>query len=115
MDALARLWQSTLDLYERFGLDEPGAVEIQARERFLNEEFLELIRESVISDVLEIIETKHLLEEAADVLVTLVGLLQAHQIDLPSLEAACEFVAQKNDAKTLDTHEYIAGKIRKRI
>jgi hypothetical protein len=46
--------------------------------------------------------------------VTVIGLLQAHDVDLWELTEACERIANKNDDKTLATHEYANGKIRRK-
>jgi hypothetical protein len=56
----------------------------------------------------------HIAEEAADVLVTLLGASIAAGIEYEDLVQGMVAVAAKNDAKTLDTHEYRNGKIRRK-
>lgn len=77
------------------------------------EEVGELIEASVIDDEYSDFEsqTHAVKKEALDVVVTVMGLLQAHGVTWEYVEWTANEVAKKNDAKTLDTHELVNGKI----
>lgn len=100
-DALVK---STSDFYKRFNR-KPTLTE--AQRIFLEEvgEFLEAVAES---------DSFHIAEEAADVIVTIIGMLTAAGVTLQEFEAAMGYVATKNELKTHETHEYRDGKIRKK-
>lgn len=109
MSALEKLWNSTEALYERFGLD-ARSTPPSKRRKFLVEEVEELTGASSVLDFHREVErlrggnieaalVGNLVEEAADVIVTTMGLLQSHGIDIISLEYAMQKVADKNDAK----------------
>lgn len=111
MDTLQALFDSTAALYKRFDLD-AESIPPAKRRRIFMEEALELMEAST-SDELSFGSNDEdvLADEAADVMVTVCGLLLAHMIDREYLSAAIERVIAKNDAKTLDTHALINGKI----
>ena len=109
MTDLIQLWNSTQDLYERFDLDSPN----EDRRRKLIEEVLELITVSVLED------NGHggyrdIINEAADVIVTVLGLLQGHDIEYDDLLTAMGRIAEKNNAKTTETHHIVNGLITRR-
>ena len=111
MSALEQLWASTAALYERFGLDAITTPPAKRRRIFM-EEATELVEASVIEVEYQFEEYSHgVSREAADVVVTVIGLLQAHGISLEQFTEAVSSVVEKNDAKTLDTHELVNGKI----
>lgn len=118
-DALALLWDSTAALYAAHGLD-AESVPPSKRRRYFSEEADELKEASVVLDewapvpemTLGNLEVK-LADEAADTLVTLCGLLQAHGISREAFEAACQRVMAKNDSKRQPEWVYANGKIRK--
>lgn len=93
---IERLWNSTADLYQRFGLDAP----MPDRVYKFREEVDEFLNEV---DALEYSGVA-LMEEASDVVVTIIGILQKRGVRPEWLWEEFEKVAQKNDAKTLDTH-----------
>lgn len=121
-DTLQALYASTADLYARFGLDDTLP---ETRRPFFSEESRELVEASVRVEFYREIErlrggnidavlTVNLIEEAADVFVTVVGLLLAHGIDCEDFDAAIQRVIDKNDAKTAaNGYAVLAGKIRK--
>lgn len=96
---------STLAFYERFGVrpQRDNAV------RVFEEEVREFI-EATSGD-----DKAHIAEEAADVLVTVVGLCEAVGVDSEQLIRQIYAVIAKNDAKTHETHVYHNGKIRRRL
>lgn len=105
-DTLERLWTSTANLYERFDLDAP----IEDRQRKFREEVDEFLWEVKVfsyggADVAA------LTEEAMDVFVTTIGLLQKYGVRLEEVQERAEFVASKNDAKDHTTHELRDGLI----
>lgn len=105
MNALARLFTSTVALYSRFNLD-ARSTPPDKRRKFLMEEVGELVADSATY------ERAHIPDEAADVIVTVLGLCQSHGITLAEIEAACERVAAKNDAKTVENgYALVGGKI----
>lgn len=113
-DTLTMLWQSTAALYKRFGLD-AGTTPPAQRRRYFREEAGELCDESCEVEFWdEMISggaTTQLCEEAADVIVTTLGLLQAHSVDLQDVLDAVNAVTARNDAKTDATHTLVNGKI----
>ena len=57
----------------------------------------------------------HIAEEAADVMVTAIGLAHAAGVDTDRLIQQVYAVIAKNDAKTHETHIHVDGKIRRRV
>lgn len=53
--------------------------------------------------------------EAADVFFTLMGVLRAAGIGTVPFKVALDKINQRNDAKTLDTHFVVAGKITRKV
>lgn len=102
-DPLRDLVRSTLALYERFGV-EP---QLDAATRVFEEEVAEFIEAARAGD-----NRQHTAEEAADVLVTVIGLCKAAGVPPEMLIEQIHAVIEKNDAKTHATHEINAdGKI----
>ena len=56
----------------------------------------------------------HIAEEAADVMVTAIGVCQSVGVDIEQIIAQVYYVIAKNDAKTHETHVHLDGKIRRR-
>lgn len=110
MNPLERLWNSTADLYKRFNLDAP----IKDRQIKFDEEVKEFKQE--IRAIVEHIggSGDALVEEAVDVIVTTIGILQKFGVDIDDLMEKIELVALKNDAKTHETHVIWNGLITKR-
>ncbi|MDX1992783.1 MAG: MazG nucleotide pyrophosphohydrolase domain-containing protein [bacterium] len=104
-DALRDLIASTLDFYDRFGVQPTldGATNVFHEEVA---EFIEAAQAGTDHD--------HTAEEAADVLVTVIGLCKAAGVDTERLIQQVYAVIAKNDAKTHETHVYMDGKIRRR-
>lgn len=116
-DTLQALYASTADLYARFGLDATTTPPNKRRKLFA-EEADELKEASIVSDCMPywiVDEPKaDIANEAADVFVTVVGLLLAHAVEREDFDAAIQRVIDKNDAKTAaNGYAVIAGKIRK--
>ena len=103
-DPLRDLAQATHDFYERFGFQP----QIENCIRNFQEEARELI-EAAREDDLD-----HTAEEAADVIVTTIGLCFASGVDVERLVKQIYYVIAKNDAKTHETHVLHTGKIRRR-
>lgn len=98
-DLLAELWQSTANLHKRFyGEDYPT---FEAQYRVFFEELAEFTQ--TINEPYEIADMQAT-HEAADVIVTLLGLLQGHEFLFVNLASAIESTIAKNDAKTIETH-----------
>jgi NTP pyrophosphatase (non-canonical NTP hydrolase) len=104
-DPLRDLIRSTLDFYARFGVTQhtPDAL------RNFQEEVNELIEAAEAGT-----DPDHTAEEAADVIVTIVGVCQAAGVSPERLIAQLYAVIAKNDAKTHVTHVVADGKIRRR-
>lgn len=98
-NSLRTLWNSTAALHARFFSDNPPSFE--ARWRVFNEEVSEFLLECANANDLTDQEPA---KEAADVLVTAIGLLQGLGFEYEDFEAAILATAQKNDSKTLETH-----------
>ena len=104
-DALRDLAASTLDFYARFDYT-PDA---QSTITNFNEEVYELVEAALEND------RAHTAEECADVIVTALGVCFAQGLTLDEIVAAVYKVADKNDAKTHETHVLKDGKIRRRV
>lgn len=105
-DALHHLWESSAEFYERFDCYPP---ETHALLRVMNEEYFELIEAAFSGD------NHALADEAADLVVTIMGTLMSCGVGLAELERAMERIAAKNDAKTHETHYVNSnGKIARR-
>jgi NTP pyrophosphatase (non-canonical NTP hydrolase) len=104
-DPLRDLIHSTQTFYRRFGVT-PQVPDME--KVFMEEvhEFTEAVNRAEDKD--------HMAEEAADVIVTVIGLCEAAGIDPDHLIRQIYAVIDKNDAKTHDTHAFIDGKIRRR-
>lgn len=104
-DSLRDLAQSTREFYERFG------VKPQLNDCIQN--FEEEVRE-LIEAAQNGTDKAHIAEEAADVIVTAIGICFATGIEVDRLVEQVYAVIAKNDAKTHQTHAYSNGKIRRR-
>ena len=104
-DSFRDLAQSTLDFYERFG------VQPQVDNTIMN--FQEEARE-VVEAARDGSDLDHIAEEAADVFVTAMGICFASGVDVDRLIRQVYAVIAKNDAKTHETHVVHTGKIRRR-
>lgn len=104
-DSLRELARSTYRFYERFNVSPtlPDAV--------MN--FEEEVREFVEAAQLGK-DSDHIAEEAADVMVTAIGVCQSVGVDIEQIIARVYYVIHKNDAKTHETHVHVDGKIRRR-
>lgn len=104
-DALRDLIRSTLAFYARFDVKPTldGATNVFKEEVA---EFIEAAHDGHDKD--------HIAEEAADVVVTVIGLCEAAGVDAEKLIGQIYRVIAKNDAKTHETHVYSDGKIRRR-
>ena len=105
-DTLYDLIASTLEFYERFEV----SPELETSIRVFQEEVGELIEAAQDG-----ISTDHIAEEAADVMVTAIGICLSQGVDLEQILRQTRAVIAKNDAKTHETHainEY--GKVARR-
>lgn len=105
-DPLRDLIRSTLAFYERFGWQPLTDDAI----RVFEEEVREVTEAAQVGT-----DKKHIAEEAADVIVTLIGVCQASGVDPELLIDQLYAVIAKNNAKTHETHVYSDGKIRRRF
>ncbi len=89
--AFDALWQSNVDLHDRFGVRRtiPKAV------RLVSEEYREVVDEANAPDV----NTQALAHEMADLLMTLFGLAIAAGLTRDDIESAFGIVIDKNNAK----------------
>lgn len=96
------LWKSTSDFFLRFLNRYPP---IGDQLRVVSEEHLEVIQAALT-------QPENLPGEVADLIVTCMGLLMTLGYSMDDLNMAMLAIADKNNAKTLDTHEVnSAGKI----
>ena len=104
-DSLRDLAHSTYNFYRRFNVTPtpPDAV--------MN--FEEEVRE-LIEAVQKSADSAHIAEEAADVMVTAIGVCQSAGVDIEQIIERVYYVIAKNDAKTHETHIHVDGKIRRR-
>lgn len=111
-DKINALYQSTVNLHERFGIDLPAPIAVQ---RVFEEEVRELIEASHEVDQGVAGAQQHMAEEAADVFVTVLALCWSQGISLEDIEQAVSKVVTKNAAKTWETHHINeTGKIARR-
>lgn len=111
-DALDRLWQSSADLYARFNMATPNTLD---QLRVVHEECYELTQAAHEYQFGKGMGD-HVTEEAADVIVTVMGVLMSCGATYAELASAIGRVAAKNDAKTHETHAVseVTGKITRR-
>lgn len=104
-DPLRTLIRSTLDFFARFDAQPsvPNAI------MNFEEEVGELIEAARAGT-----DPAHTAEEAADVIVTAIGVCWASGVEMERLIEQVYAVAAKNDAKTYQTHHSLDGKIRRR-
>ena len=105
-DPLRDLARSTLAFYQRFGVQP----ELEPATLVLQEEVDELIEAAHDNE-----QTERVAEEAADVMVTVIGLCDAAGVSIDDIVSQVYAVIDKNDAKTHETHHInAAGKIARR-
>ncbi|MEZ4670292.1 MAG: MazG nucleotide pyrophosphohydrolase domain-containing protein [Anaerolineae bacterium] len=104
-DPLRDLMRSTLEFYARFDWQP----EVEGAVKVFQEEVGELIEAATDGT-----NHDHIAEEAADVLVTVIGVCAAAGVTPDQLIRQLYRVVDKNNAKTHDTHIYVDGKIRRR-
>lgn len=101
-EPLTAVWQSTAALYERFGL-KPN---VQNTTEVFSEETAELLHAAMLESPV------NTALEAADVIVTALGICMARGVTLDEVVAAIRATVAKNDDKTHETHAVNeAGKI----
>lgn len=105
-DALRDLAQSTADFYARFGV----TPQVNDAVKNFEEEVRELIEAARAGT-----DHDHTAEEAADVIVTAIGVCYASGISIDQIVKQVYAVVAKNDAKTHETHIHLDGKIRRRF
>lgn len=105
-DPLRDLIRSTLDFYARFDWQPLTGDAIRVFEEEVRE-----VTEAAQAGT----DKNHIAEEAADVIVTLIGVCQATGVDPEQLVDQLYAVIAKNNAKTHETHVYMDGKIRRRF
>jgi NTP pyrophosphatase (non-canonical NTP hydrolase) len=108
-DPFRALAHSSLDLLRRFGVAYTSPPSVDGPIAVFQEEVTELIEAAR-----EETDKRHIGEEAADVIVTVINLCHAVGVDLEIVVEQMAAVAAKNDAKTHQTHFYQDGKIRRR-
>lgn len=104
-DSLRDLIRATLEFYARFDFH----LEVPSATRVFQEEVGELIEAAHDGT-----NKDHIAEEAADVMVTVIGLCAAAGVEPEHLIQQVYTVIAKNDAKTHQTHVVSDGKIRRR-
>jgi ribA/ribD-fused uncharacterized protein len=104
-DVLRDLASATLAFYNRFEF----VPQVEDMVRVFQEEVGEFVEAARAGT-----DATHTAEEAADVIVTVIGLCAAANIDIEKLVEQIHFVTAKNDAKTHATHVLHNGKIRRR-
>ena len=105
-DPLRDLARSTFAFYRRFDVQP----ELEPATLVLQEEVDELIEAAHDKE-----GTQRVAEEAADVIVTVIGLCDAAGVSVDEIIAQVYAVIKKNDAKTHETHQVnAAGKIARR-
>ena len=104
-DPLRDLARSTYEFYNRFDV----IPQLQSASQNLLEEVNELLDASAGEQ-----DRAHIAEEAADVIVTTIGVCASVGVGINELVEQIYQVIEKNDAKTIETHVYLDGKIRRK-
>ncbi len=104
-DPLRQLAASTQAFYDRFGVIPMPEDAIPVFEEEVRE-LIEAVRQGDTAT--------HIGEEAADVIVTVLGVCFAAGLTIDDLITQIDAVIRKNDAKTSETHAVIDGKIRRK-
>jgi NTP pyrophosphatase (non-canonical NTP hydrolase) len=104
-DSLRDLAHSTYDFYRRFNVTPTQSDSIMNFEEEVHE-LIEAVHAGTDPD--------HIAEEAADVMVTAIGVCQSAGVDIEQIIERVYFVIAKNNAKTHETHVHKDGKIRRR-
>jgi phosphoribosyl-ATP pyrophosphohydrolase len=104
-DPLRDLIASTRAFFARFGVE----ISVGEGVQNLREEVGELIEAAEDGA-----DRAHVAEEAADVMVTVIGVCEGAGVDPALLVEQVYAVIEKNDAKSHETHVYTDGKIRRR-
>lgn len=104
--SLSSLWDSTANLYSRFGL-KPS---VKNAENGILEECLEVLEQLR----LDTMELESLSEEVVDTIVVLISAMLARGLTLKDMERAMIKVMNKNNAKNWNTHVIFNEKITKR-
>lgn len=105
IDPLRDLAQSTYDFFNRFDV----TPQPQSAAKNVMEEVNELLEAVASGD-----EHSHVAEEAADAMVTIIGVCASVGVGIEELVKQIYQVIEKNDAKTIETHVHRDGKIRRR-
>lgn len=105
-DPLRALAASTQAFYDRFHVKP----ETDDAIRVLEEEVHELIEAARVGE-----SSQHIGEEAADVMVTVLGVCFAAGLSVEDVVQQMARVVAKNDAKTPETHAQVDGKIRRKL
>ncbi|KAB2903420.1 MAG: hypothetical protein KJ064_20575 [Anaerolineae bacterium] len=95
MDTLQELIRSTLEFYARFDVQP----QLESAVRVFREEVDELIEAAALGT-----DPAHIAEEAADVMVTAIGICLSRGVDPAALIEQAQKVVIKNDRKTHETH-----------
>lgn len=104
-DPLRDLAHSTYNFYQRFNVTPTPLDAIM--------NFEEEVRE-LIEAAKQGTDSHHIAEEAADVMVTAIGVCQSVGVDIEQIISQVYYVIGKNNAKTHETHVHLDGKIRRR-
>ena len=104
-DSLRDLAHSTYNFYARFDVTPTPTDAVMNFEEEVRE-LIEAARQGT--------DPEHISEEAADVMVTAIGVCQSVGVDIEQIIARVYYVIAKNDAKTHETHVHVDGKIRRR-
>ncbi|MBZ0308246.1 MAG: hypothetical protein K8I82_19430 [Anaerolineae bacterium] len=95
MDTLQELIRSTIEFYARFGVQP----QLENAKRVFQEEVQELIDAAEAGA-----DSAHIAEEAADVMVTAIGICLSRGVDPAALIEQTRRVIEKNDRKSHATH-----------
>ncbi len=110
-EAFEHAWFSNKAFHRRFGLEDN---DVSSRMRKVGEEFVEFMEASTALD-LGFPAKDELVEESADLIYTIFGVLQRHGIIFAELYTAMDRVAHKNDIKTTETHEVRKGQVVRKV
>jgi hypothetical protein len=105
-DSLRDLAHSTASFFARFDVNPTVPDAIQNFREEVNE---------LIESATDGTNITHIAEEAADVMVTAIGVCLASGVSVDHLIEQVYKVIAKNDAKTHATHIHLDGKIRRRV
>lgn len=114
---LVSLWQSVVSFYRRFNVSPTllsGRVNFIEESAELAKELTLALEEKKVTKELTTSRKERILSESADVIFTVMVVLQACGLEPQDLEKCLQAVIEKNAAKNTDSHAWDGSKIKRK-